>query len=278
VQYFIDGYTQGVTPNPCLVCNRQIRFGLLLQHALALGASHLATGHYAQIHRVPDGTHQLHRAVDRQKDQSYVLSVLNQDQLTHALFPVGKYTKPEIRELAAQFSLPVADRMDSQDLCFLSNSDYRGFLKRHAPSTEQPGPIKNMQDEIIGEHRGLAFYTIGQRKGLGISAAQPLYVIRKDLKGNSLIVGYQDALGRSKLTAMEVNWISGDPPTKRFRADVQIRYRAPQVTAEIIPLGKNRIKIDFDKPLRDITPGQIAVIYAADTCLGGGIIEPNGME
>ncbi len=287
VQYFIDGYSQGITPNPCLVCNMHIRWDFLLNRALALGADLMATGHYARLWTADSGQRsadsgqapkdpseiKLLKAIDQNKDQSYVLHVLKQDQLKHALFPLGNYTKPQVRELARKFDLPVAERSDSQDLCFLGNGTYAEFLERNAPEINQPGPMITPNGRELGQHQGLAYYTIGQRRGLGVAASEPLYVIQKETKNNSLIVGPKNSLGRDQLVARDANWISGAPPDSTFRGEVKIRYKASYAWGEVTPLPENRIKIEFDEQLRDITPGQAAVIYDDDVCLGGGIIE-----
>ncbi len=280
VQYFIDGYQAGSTPNPCLVCNRHIRWGFLLNQALTLGADFMATGHYARLRKAGKGKQEadgsqieLLKAIDDQKDQSYVLHVLNQRQLAKACFPLGEYSKPQVRELARKYQLPVAERSDSQDLCFLGNGTYRAFLERNAPETSKPGPILSTDGEEMGQHQGLAFYTIGQRRGLGIAAAEPLYVVRKDTGNNALIIGPRGFLGSSQLTAREVNWISGAPPKEAFRAQVKIRYKAQPAWGLVKPLDDGGVHIEFDEPLRDITPGQAAVFYDSDTCLGGGIIQ-----
>jgi tRNA-specific 2-thiouridylase len=273
VDYFVAGYTQGVTPNPCLICNRRIRWEFLLNRALALGADYLATGHYARVQETKDRKIELLRGVDPNKDQSYVLHVLNQEQLSHAMFPLGEYTKPKIREMARSFDLPVAERSDSQDLCFLGNGDYREFLLRNAPEVANPGPITTREGEKLGEHQGLAFYTIGQRKGLGIAAAHPLYVLEKDSENNMLVVGPKEQLGRDELTTGQVNWISGQPPPNPVRATVKIRYKAREVEGLITRLEDGSSQIKFTQPLRDITPGQAAVFYDGEKCLGGGIIQ-----
>ena len=272
VQYFIDGYSAGITPNPCLACNRRIRFTHLLNHALALDAQYLATGHYARVRQAEDGTLMLLKGVDAHKDQSYVLSVLRQDQLRHAMFPVGDYTKPEIRELASVFGLPVASKHDSQDLCFVADGDYRRFLAEHAPESIMPGPIVTRSGKVLGQHSGLPYYTIGQRKGLRISHPEPLYVLGKDAARNILIVGTRDELGRRTLIAHDVNWIAGVPPAAPIRAEVKIRYQSRPAPAEITPQPDNSVIVRFDTPLPDITPGQGAVFYQGDRCLGGGII------
>jgi len=280
VQSFLDGYAQGVTPNPCLICNRQIKWDFLLNHALALGVDYLATGHYAKKQEAEDGRWQLLRSTDRSKDQSYVLHVLTQEKLAKALFPVGKYPKPEIRKLAETYCLPTAARSDSQDLCFLAGEDYREFLRRNAPEIGRPGPILTRDGKTLGEHQGLAFYTIGQRKGLGVASPVPLYVLGKDAATNTLVVGGEGELGSCELIAKDVNWISGEAPQESFRAEVKTRYTAREAWAEITPLDDNQpgktfpsLRVRFDAPQRDITPGQAAVFYDGDLVLGGGMIE-----
>jgi len=273
VAYFIDRHREGFTPNPCMECNRHIRFEYLQQNALALGADYLATGHYARIHQTDEGHYLLKKGLDEHKDQSYVLSVMGQYELSHTLFPVGEYPKSEVRELAQKFKLNVASKKDSQDLCFLGHNDYRDFLQIHAPEIMQAGPIVLKNGEQIGTHNGLANYTIGQRKGLGVNSNVPLYVIAKNPYRNALVVGTKDQLGRDNLIASRVNWVSGQVPQATFRAEVKIRYKSKAKTATVTALADDRVQIHFDDPLRDITPGQGAVIYDGDNCLGGGVIE-----
>lgn len=272
VKEFINGYTQYTTPNPCALCNQSIRWNFLLKHALDLGARFLATGHYVRLQTDNDGKVQLRCAIDPAKDQSYVLSRLSQFQLANSLFPLGGLTKAEVRALAQNYNLPVATRPDSQDLCFLGNASLREFLLRHAPWTNNPGPILSKQGAQLGTHAGLAFYTIGQRKGLRISSANPVYVIEKDSHCNALVVGTVGDLGQLTLSAREVNWIAGQAPEFPLRCQVKIRYKAKPEWAEIHHLMDDSISIRFDAPLRDITPGQLAVIYQGDICLGSGII------
>ena len=280
VEYFLEGYARGETPNPCLVCNRKIRWTFLLDHALALGADFMATGHYARARKVESdvlslskgGKVELLRAVDRNKDQSYVLHVLDQEKLKHALFPVGEYTKPEIRQIAEKHGLPTASRKDSQDLCFLAGEDYRNFLQRNAADMLKSGEIVTREGVAIGSHNGLANYTIGQRKGLGVASPVPLYVITKDAVRNTLIVGTQDELGSIELTARDVNWTSGEIPREPFRAEVKIRYTSKEAEAWVKPNGEEQVQVTFDAPQRDITAGQAAVFYQDDVVIGGGII------
>lgn len=273
VQFFIDEHRKGVTPNPCMECNRHIRFDWLLNHALGMDADYLATGHYARITTAPDGKRELRAGRDLNKDQSYVLSVLTQEKLKHAMFPVADYTKPEIRAIAAEMGLPVASKSDSQDLCFLGDGDYRRFLRDHATEIFIPGDIRTRGGQVMGTHNGLANYTIGQRKGLGFAAPEPYYVLELDTPNNTVIVGTREELGSSTLTAKRVNWVLDEPPANRFRAEVKIRYKSAPHPATVTVLPDQRFEVEFDEPRRDITPGQAAVIYQADLCLGGGIIE-----
>lgn len=273
VQYFLDGYARGETPNPCLICNSQIRWTYLLEHAQALGAEFMATGHYARTQRLENGTINLLRGVDAAKDQSYVLHVLNQEKLARAMFPVGAHTKPEIRKMAVGFGLPTASRHDSQDLCFLAGDDYRRFLERNAGELLQQGPIITNDGTVRGEHSGLAAYTIGQRKGLGIASEVPLYVLGKEVATNTLRVGTVNELGSNELTTRDAHWTSGGRPEGAFRAFVKIRYTAKEAPAEVRPLeNAEGVHIRFDAPQRDITAGQAAVFYDGDVVIGGGII------
>ena len=273
VQYFLDQYAEGHTPNPCLECNRHIRFGFLLTQARALGADYLVTGHYAQIKHSAENQFELWKGLDEKKDQSYVLSVMGQAELAQTLFPVGGYTKPAVRQLAEQFGLSVAKKSDSMDLCFLGKDSYENFLRRNAVEIGRSGPILNRLGEQLGLHEGLPYYTIGQRKGLGISAGQPLFVLGKDVTRNALIVGTQAELGRRRLSAERVNWIN-TPPTEPIRADVKIRYKAQQQPATLFPRPAGGVEVMFDHPQLGVASGQGAVFYVGDRCLGGGVILP----
>jgi tRNA-specific 2-thiouridylase len=272
VQAFLDGYAQGLTPNPCLVCNRQIKWGFLLEHARALGANYLASGHYARKRVTGDGREELLRADDHAKDQSYVLHILTQERLVHALFPVGEYSKPEIRELARTFNLPTASRPESQDLCFLAGQDYRDFIRRNAPGMAHPGPILDRAGKLLGEHTGLAYYTIGQRKGLGIPSGVPLYVLSKDAASNTLVVGVEAELGSRELTVSDVNWISGTAPAEPLRLQIKTRYTAREAWGVVTSLEGGRVHVQFEEPQRDLTSGQAAVFYEGEVVLGGGLI------
>jgi tRNA-specific 2-thiouridylase len=273
VDFFINGYAQGITPNPCVVCNRDIRFDRLLKEALSLGGDYLATGHYARVQQTEAGTYQLLKGLDAGKDQSYVLYTLTQERLAHILLPIGSYAKDKIRRIAADKQLPVFNRPDSQDLCFLGHGDYRSFLQRRAPEIAQPGPILDTSGETLGQHQGLAFYTIGQRKGLGLAAPQPMYVLQMDTSTNSLIVGTGEELGRQELTARQVTYIGGQAPANSVKVTAKIRYKAHEIEATLTALAQDRVQLVFTTSLRDITPGQSVVFYQGEQVLGGGVIE-----
>jgi tRNA-uridine 2-sulfurtransferase len=273
VDFFIEGHSAGLTPNPCLACNRHIRFDYLLNYARRLGADYLATGHYARLRHLPDGTVHLLKGVDEAKDQSYVLSVLGQAELRDVLFPIGDYPKREVRQIAAARGLPTASKHDSMDLCFVADDDYRRFLRDWAANAMQPGPIVDRQGRVWGEHQGLPGYTIGQRKGLGISgAAEPLFVLELDHARNTLVVGPADELGKDHLVATGVNWTLDEPPPAGTQATCKIRYKAQPAPCTLYPLPNGDVEVRFAEPLRDITPGQGAIFYDGDHCLGGGVI------
>jgi tRNA-uridine 2-sulfurtransferase len=281
VQFYLDEHGRGRTPNPCLECNREIRFSYLYDRALALSADYLATGHYARIVHTTDdsGTYyQLRPGLDRHKDQSYVLHMLTQEHMAHVLFPVGGYTKPEVRELAAKFGLPTASKGDSMDLCFLAGDDYRNFLRRHTPDIMEPGPIRTVAGELLGEHTGLPNYTIGQRKGLGVNYPEPLFVVGKEAQTNTLLLGTRTQAGTTEVRAERVSWMRGQEPDTAVRALVKIRYKAHALPATITPHGNDQAHISFDDPVFGPTTGQGAVFYQPlpaendEHCLGGGII------
>jgi tRNA-specific 2-thiouridylase len=277
VQPFVDGYAGGVTPNPCLNCNRQIRWKYLLSRATSLGAEYIATGHYARIQQSDDGKFELLKNQDPDKDQSYFLHVLTQDDLSRTLFPLAEYSKPEVRDFARDFGLAVAERPDSQDLCFVGYGNYRDFLRKIDPSMAKPGPIIDLDGNIRGEHHGLADYTIGQRKGVGIAGPEPYYVIKKDLGQNALIIGNKSKLGRSVFYVDEINWINGEDPPAVVEAVIRIRYKSRAVPGRISPMNNDKAKIELLEPMPDITPGQAAVFYQDKICLGGGIIRREGL-
>ncbi len=275
VDPYLERAARGATPNPCFECNSQIRFGLLLRQALALGAGKLATGHYAQVVEHPDGRFSLHRGVDPTKDQSYVLHALGQAQLRHAVFPLGGQTKVEVRKLAADFGLPVAARPDSVDLCWVGDGGVSGFLGRHLPEgAASPGPIEDRDGRIVGRHEGLPLYTLGQRRGLGVALGHPTYVVDSDEARNALVVGDDSSLMRQEAITADFHWIAGEPPRGPWpvRVEAQIRYRAFPAPASLALSETGGIAVRFDSPVRAPTPGQGLVVYTGDEVLGGGLI------
>ena len=271
VGYFCDSYALGRTPNPCLVCNPEIKFGALLRIVREWGVDYLATGHYARI-RSQDGQYQLLRAADRHKDQSYVLYALGQEELPRLLFPLGDHNKRQVRAMAAALGLPTAGKAESQDACFLSHGDYRAFLARERPETVRPGPILDLQGRVLGKHGGVAFYTVGQRQGLGLPAPHPLYVVEIDPARNALVVGPKAALFRSELLAEDVHFVAGYPPPQPISITAKIRYKAPEAAATLVPLPEEKARVLFAAPQPAITPGQGVVFYQDDIVIGGGII------
>ncbi|MBN2556097.1 MAG: tRNA 2-thiouridine(34) synthase MnmA [Anaerolineales bacterium] len=271
IKTFLQSYASGQTPNPCIHCNMHIKWGFMLDQARELGASHLATGHYARL-MYADRIH-LMRAIDRHKDQSYVLSFLTQQQFQAALFPLGEYSKQEVRALAHSAGIQAADRPESQDLCFVGDGDYRDLLRIHAPHAFLEGPIVDVNGVEIGLHQGLGQYTIGQRKGIGIALAHPLYVIGKDFESNTLFVGPKSQLGRSSFSTGPIHWVSGEAPAFPLQAVVRTRYTASEVAASFSPEPNGGIHATLSETIPDITPGQAAVLYQDDECLGGGLIQ-----
>ncbi len=272
VQQFLEGYTRGETPNPCVTCNRFLKWGALWDYAKSIGADYLATGHYARVLALSEGLFELWKGRDPGKDQTYFLSMLTQEQLAHTLFPLGELRKTDVRELARERGLPSAEQPESQDLCFLGERDYRDFLAEYAPETVQPGPITDRSGKLLGEHQGLAFYTIGQRKGLPAST-EALYVIDKRIEDNSLIVGFLSELGSDTFYVDKLNWVDGKTLLEPITVETKIRYRAAPVEALITPLDAKRAIVKAIHNLRDITPGQIAAFYQSDRLLGGGEIQ-----
>ncbi len=267
---FISEYLAGRTPNPCARCNQRVKFGALYEKALASGADLIATGHYARVES-RNGRAALRRAVDRNKDQTYTLAGLGQDQLSRALFPLGTLTKTETRNIARSLGLVTADKPESQEICFVPDDDYRSFLAKRTPSPP-PGPIIDTKGKVVGAHSGLINYTVGQRKGLGIASERPYYVVKLDLAQNTLIVGHEEDTFVEFLTASQVVWGALPPQSEPFDCQVQVRYRARAVpcTAHPTDLG---LTAHFCEPQRAITPGQWAVFYDDDVVLAAGIIE-----
>ena len=275
---FLREYSAGRTPNPDVLCNAEIKFNAFLDHAMAMGADHIATGHYARV-RETDHGFELLRGTDPAKDQSYFLHRLNQSQLSKAVFPVGGMNKTDVRALARELGLPVANKKDSTGICFIGERPFREFLNRYLPT--HPGPIKRDDGKVIGEHMGLSFYTLGQRKGIGIGGSRegsgkPWFVARKDLKTNTLWVvqGHDHPwLKTDALRAVHASWVAGTPPKPEDAVTVKTRYRAPDGSCRIVAAASDAIDLVFPEPQWAATPGQSAVLYQGEVCLGGGCID-----
>jgi len=276
IDYFVEEYSRGRTPNPCIICNNQLKFGKLIEHADQIGAGYVATGHYGRIDTVA-GQNRLCRALDADKDQSYALFGIGRDKLAKVLLPVGQYTKSQIRQLARDMKLPVHDKGESQEICFVPDDDYAGFVERCRPQLRQPGPVVDQSGKLLGQHDGVFHYTIGQRRGLGIAMGQPAYVIRLDAPGNTVVLGSRNDLMQKYLTTDNTCWLIDPAPREPFRAVVQIRYNHRGAPALVTPLADElgqitRVKVDFDQPVSAVTPGQAAVFYDDQLVVGGGWI------
>jgi tRNA-uridine 2-sulfurtransferase len=269
VQYFCDEYLGGRTPNPCVLCNKRIKFGRMLEKVQEMGGSYLATGHYARIDSQP-GQYRLLKGVDTAKDQSYFLYNLGQNELKRVFFPLGGMLKSQVKKLAAEAGLPAAVHKESQDICFIPDNDHQAFLKKRIDSPS--GDIVDNTGKVVGKHQGLAYYTIGQRGGMGVSAAQRLYVVELDAFNNRLVIGPQELLLRSSLIAVNLNWVGGQPPQENLSIMAKVRYRTPEAEA-VLKLQGERAEVVFARPQRAIAPGQSVVFYQGDQVLGGGIIE-----
>jgi tRNA-specific 2-thiouridylase len=277
VDDFIRGYKNGITPYPCYFCNQKIKWGAILDQLTRTGNEKIATGHYARI-KLYENYSILQRAVDDTKDQSYALAGLKQEVLARTIFPLGGCTKIEVREMARKYSLPVAEKRDSQDLCFIGGEGYREFLRRVAPESFTPGQIRLLSGEFIGSHGGLADYTIGQRKGLGAGFSEPIYVVEKDIEKNEVIAGYQDQLGRDTFTALLENWSPVEPIHGGISCKVKTRYKSAFADAYIEKAKANEVVVRLKKTQRDITPGQIAVFYRGDNVLGSAVIKSSSFH
>jgi tRNA-specific 2-thiouridylase len=274
IDYFCEEYRKGRTPNPCILCNEKVKFGSFLKKALELDVDFLATGHYARL-ELDEGMAQylLRKGVDRRKDQSYVLFSLSQDQLRYVLFPLGEYRKEEVRQRAFEIGLRVHDKPESQEVCFIHEASYHSFLKERLKESIEPGPIMDLDGNVLGRHKGIAFYTIGQRRGLRLAKGKPLYVISIDRATNALIVAEEREVYRDTFVINSVNWINSRKEAVPFSAQVKIRYNHPGSEAVISPKGKGELEIKFKTPQKAITPGQAAVFYDGETVIGGGWIK-----
>ena len=272
VSDFVREYAAGRTPIPCVHCNGDLKFATLAARAEALGATAVATGHYARVERAADGTFLLKRGTDPGKDQSYFLFTLTQAQLAHAKFPVGDLDKATVREQARDLGLAVAEKPDSHEICFGSNGDHAAFVERHHPAPGS-GEIRDLHGRVLGRHEGVHRFTVGQRKGLGLASPIPLYVVGIEAATNSVTVGPRDALARDTLTASGVNWIAGTPPASGARVTAQIRYRHKEAPASITPVDNGRVQVKFDEPQIAVAPGQAVVFYDGEVVVGGGWID-----
>lgn len=273
IDYFMAEYTAGRTPNPCIACNRYLKFEGFLAKALALGAQYVATGHYAQIMYDDERRRYiLRKGLDPAKDQSYALYHLNQETLRHFLMPLGRFAKTDTRKMARELGLSVADKPDSQEICFVPNDDYKAFLKEKIPAALTPGPIVDTAGNILGKHQGVQLYTIGQRKGLGLAVGKPLYVVALDAELNRVVVGSDEDVFAAELIAGDLNFIAIDKLEEPLAVEAKIRYSAPAAPATVSPLGNGQVQVRFTAPQRAITPGQSVVFYHDDIVIGGGII------
>lgn len=270
---FVGEYLAGRTPNPCVTCNGDMKFGALLERAAAVGASRVATGHYARVARDPaSGRFELRRGRDPGKDQSYALHVLTQDQLGRALFPLGELTKEETRAHAARLGLPVSGKADSQDICFVPGGDYREFLASQVGDAVRPGRFRSVEGEDLGEHRGVPFYTVGQRRWLGIQGHDRRYVVELRPEADEVVVGTRDQASRAAFRVEGMNWVSRAAPAAPLRCEVKIRHRSPPAAAEVRPRPGGALEVLLDIPDLGVAPGQAAVLYDGDLVLGGGRI------
>ncbi|HYG36083.1 MAG TPA: tRNA 2-thiouridine(34) synthase MnmA [Clostridia bacterium] len=277
IQYFADEYKAGRTPNPCVMCNQNLKFGRLIGRADQLGAQYIATGHFARVEKSQDGSRTLlRRGRDLRKDQSYFLFSLRQDQLARAMFPLGEKSKTDTREVARHCQLKTADKEESMEICFVPDNDYGKFLQQAKLVAKHRGEIVNLQGQVLGYHEGIEFYTIGQRKGLGISSPKPLYVVELDAEHNRVVVGDDSALESDECLVDRCNWIPFDNPSEPLEATVKIRYNHPGTPAVVTPLPNGRARVRLTVPQRAITPGQAAVFYQGDLVLGGGWIAGQG--
>jgi tRNA-specific 2-thiouridylase len=274
IDYFVQEYLGGRTPNPCIACNRYIKFEALLQKAVALGADYVATGHYARLYLDGElGRHCIKRARDSKKDQTYVLFNMTQDQIARTLMPLGDYTKDEVRRMAAARGLPTAGKKESQEICFVTDNNYGRFLSERAPGEIKPGPFLDTAGNVLGTHRGIPHYTIGQRRGLGIAAGRRIYVVDIDPHRNAVVLGEEKDLLTTGLLALDNNFIPFDSLEGPLRVEAQIRYNGRPEPAEISPLEGGAVRVVFHRPQKAVTPGQAVVYYRGDLLVGGGTIE-----
>lgn len=272
IRKFIESYEKGITPSPCIDCNRYMKFDKLFERVKILGCDYIVTGHYARIEE-QDGKFVLKKALDETKDQSYVLYSMTQDQLAHTMFPLGGMRKTEVRAIAQVCGFVNAEKPDSQDICFVPNGDYASVIELQTGKRPVEGNFMDKQGNVLGRHKGVIHYTIGQRKGLGISSTEPLYVCGICPASGNVVLGSNDDLFSREADVSDFNWISGEVPGGEFRCKAKIRYRQPEQWATVLPTGADTVHITFDEPQRAITPGQATVLYDGDIVLGGGTIK-----
>lgn len=273
IQKFVTGYEQGLTPNPCIDCNRHLKFDRLLRRAQELGCNWVVSGHYAQIRQDPvSGRYLLYKAADRAKDQTYFLACLNQEQMAHIQFPLGGLTKTQVRQIAQENGFVNARKRDSQDICFVPDGDYGAFLQRYTGKTYPAGDFLDLQGQVVGHHRGAACYTLGQRKGLGLAMGAPVYVCAKDMQRNTVTVGPGEALFSPALLAGDWNWYPFPTLTAPMRVTVKTRHSQFEQAATVYPEENGFARVEFDQPQRAVTPGQAVVLYDGDMVVGGGTI------
>lgn len=270
---FVKCYMEGGTPNPCIVCNKYIKFGAMLDYALNVGMDYIATGHYARIEKNSDGRLLLRKAKDLSKDQTYVLYSLTQEQLSHVIFPLGELSKSEVREIAEANGFVNAHKQDSQDICFVPDGDYASFIEKYTGKTFPCGSFVDLNGNVLGEHKGIIRYTVGQRKGLGIALGKPAFVCAKNIEENTVVLGDNSDLFSSVLTAHDVNLISCDSIDEPMRVAAKVRYNQKEQPATVVGIGDGKIRVEFDEPQRAISKGQSVVLYDGDIVVGGGIID-----
>lgn len=273
IDYFVEEYTNGRTPNPCIACNRHVKWESLLKRSLDIGAQYIATGHYARIHRLADGRYTLRQSVTAQKDQTYALYSLTQNQLAHTLMPVGEYSKDQIRRIAEEISLKVADKPDSQEICFIPDHDYAGFIGRYSDRQLPEGNFVDREGRVLGRHKGITHYTVGQRKGLNLSMGRPVFVVEIRRETNEVVIGEAEDVFSDRLTCGNLNWMSVDGLHGReMEVTAKIRYSHKGARCIIREMGPDLAECRFEEPQRAITPGQAVVFYDNDYVVGGGVI------
>lgn len=274
IRYFTDEYQKGRTPNPCIACNRFVKFEALLNKAISMGIDRIATGHYARIEKdAALGRMLLKKSVTQAKDQTYALYNMTQEQLSRTLMPIGNYDKETVRKIAAELGFDIADKPDSQEICFIPDNNYGGFISSRMNKPAVTGKFVDTKGNVLGEHKGIVYYTVGQRKGLGITFGKPMYVVRIDVESNTVVLGQSGEEYSAGLLASDLNWIAFDRLDQPMKVRAKVRYSAKEADAIITPLDNGTLRADFQAPQRAITPGQSVVFYEGEVVLGGGVID-----